>query len=55
MFHCTGVKVCEFLDPEIMNLHHYEADILLWVNMENKRKELFAQEVITQPQRQSLG
>jgi ferredoxin len=45
MYHCTGVRVCEFLDPEIKDLHHYKADIPLFVKMEEKRKELLAQEV----------
>lgn len=55
MSHCTGVKACEFLDPEIRDLHHYEAGVPLFVKMEDRRKELLAQEVDSQPLRQSLG
>ena len=55
MFHCTGVKVCEFFDPEVENLHHYTASSELFERIEEKREELYAHEVNTQPQRQSLG
>ncbi|KAJ5111672.1 hypothetical protein NUU61_001571 [Penicillium alfredii] len=54
-FHCTGVRACEYLDPELRNMYHNHVSESTWRAIQRKRIHLQRVETVTKKQRAALA